>query len=280
MIALLKACLYGLVQGLTEFLPVSSSGHLVIAKHYLGVQDAGITMEVLTHAATALAVIIYMRRRIAEILAAVLRYMRRRIAEVLAAVLRVPRRGDANLDEGARSELRLFVMLIVASVPAAVVGLLVRNHVEGLFSDLTGTARMLIVTGVFVYLTGRFGHGKRLFNLPRALVVGVAQALAILPGVSRSGLTVGSGFALGVERKRAFEFALLLSIPVILGATLFEFLGGRLEGSGPLLGGAFIAAFVSGYFAISLLFRSVVKNRFHMFAYYLIPAGIILLIMQ
>jgi len=265
MIALLKACIFGVVQGLTEFLPVSSSGHLVIAKHYLGVEEAGITMEVLTHAATMLAVIIYMRRR---------------IAEILAAVMRVPRRGYAGLDEAARSDARLFVLLIAASVPAAVAGLLLRHHVEGLFSDVTGTARMLIITGAFVYLTGRLGRGERPFNLPRALVVGLAQALAILPGLSRSGLTVGSGLGLGVERRKAFEFALLLSVPVILGATLFEFLGGRLEGSGPLLAGAFIAAFVSGYFAISLLFRSVVKNRFYMFAYYLIPVGIILLIIN
>ena len=139
---------------------------------------------------------------------------------------------------------------------------------------------MLIVTGAFVFLTGRFGGGERPFNLPRALVVGIAQACAILPGLSRSGLTVGTGLALKVERKKAFEFALLLSIPVILGATLFEFVGGRLEGSGALLAAAFIASFVSGYAAISVLFRSVVKNRFYMFAYYLIPAGILLLILQ
>jgi undecaprenyl-diphosphatase len=265
MIALLKACIYGIVQGITEFLPVSSSGHLVIAKHYLGVEDAGITMEVLTHAATVLAVIVCMRRR---------------IVEILAAVISVPRRGYADLDEAAQSDARLFVMLIVASVPAAAVGLLVRHHVEGLFSDVTGTARMLIVTGVFVYLTGRFGHGGRSLSLPRGLLVGLAQALAILPGLSRSGLTVGSGLALGIERRKAFEFALLLSVPVILGATLFEFLGGRLAGSVPVLAAAFIAAFASGYFAISLLFRSVVKNRFYMFAYYLIPVGIILLIIS
>lgn len=265
MIELLKACVYGIVQGLTEFLPVSSSGHLVITNHYLGVADVGITMEVLTHAATVLAAIIYMRRR---------------IAEILAAVLRVPRSGYRGLEDRVRGEVRLFVLLVAASVPAAVVGLLVRDLVEGLFTDVPGAARMLLVTGLFVYLTGRFGGGKKVFNLPRALLVGVAQACAILPGLSRSGLTVGTGLALKVERKRAFEFALLLSIPVILGATLFELLGGRLGGSGPALAAAFIAAFIAGYFAISILFRSVVKNRFHMFAYYLIPAGIALLLIH
>jgi undecaprenyl-diphosphatase len=265
MIALLKACVYGAVQGLTEFLPVSSSGHLVIAKHYLGVEDAGITMEVLTHAATALAAIIFMRRR---------------IAEILAAAWNALRHGYRGLDDTARGDVRLLIMLAVATAPAVVAGLLVRDHVEGLFSDVSGAARMLIVTGAFVFLAGRFGGGVRPFNLPRALAVGFAQACAILPGISRSGLTVGTGLALGVDRKKAFEFALLLSIPVILGATLFEFLGGRLEGSSALLAAAFIAAFVSGYAAISVLFKSVVKNRFYMFAFYLIPAGIVLLILQ
>jgi undecaprenyl-diphosphatase len=265
MVEILKACLYGVVQGLTEFLPVSSSGHLVIAKHYLGVEDAGITMEVLTHAATALAVLIYMRRR---------------VASILGAVAGLARGGRAALDEHGRAEVRLAVLLVAATVPAVVAGLLVRDHVEGLFSDVGGTARMLIVTGVFVYLTGRLGRGEWPFTLPRALVVGLAQALAIMPGLSRSGLTVGSGLALGIERRRAFEFALLLSIPVILGATVFELLGGRLEGSLPLLTAAFAAAFVSGYLAISLLFRTVVKNRFYLFAYYLIPVGILLMIAQ
>lgn len=263
MSGLLKACMYGVVQGLTEFLPVSSSGHLVIVKHYLGVEDAGITMEVLTHAATALAAVIYVRAR---------------IAEMLTAVWRALRSGRGSLDGPSRHDLGLFVMLIVASIPAAVLGFLVRDHVEGLFSDVSGTAGMLIVTGVFVYIAGRLGGGERRLNLPRALLVGIAQAAAIVPGLSRSGLTVGTGLALGVDRRRGFEFALLLSIPVILGATAFEFAGGRLEGGAGLLAGAFLAAFVSGYIAISVLFRSVVKNRFHVFAYYLIPLGVILLI--
>lgn len=265
MIAFLKACAYGIVQGLTEFLPVSSSGHLVIVKYYLGVEDSGITMEVLTHAATALAAIIFMRRR---------------IAQLIKAVYRTLRGGYGGLDGPARSDMRIVLMLAVATVPAVIAGFLLRSYVEGLFSDVSGAAKMLIVTGAFVYLTGRLGGGERPFNMPRALAVGVAQACAILPGISRSGLTVGTGLALKVERRKAFDFALLLSIPIIFGATLFEFLGGRLGGSGSMLVAAFAAAFVSGYVAISLLFRSVVKNRFYMFAYYLIPAGVVLLILN
>ncbi len=263
MIELLKACAYGLVQGLTEFLPVSSSGHLVIAKHYLAVEDVGITMEVITHAATALAVIIYMRRR---------------IADILGAAVRLMRRGYGGLDESDRGDVNLLAMLVVASIPAAVVGIIVRDRVEGLFSDVSGTAGMLIVTGLFVYFTGRFGRGEKALTAPRASLIGLAQAFAIIPGISRSGLTVGTGLALGTDRKKAFEFALLLSIPVVLGAVAFELVGGRLEGGAAVLSAAFAAAFVSGYLAISLLFRSVVGNRFHMFAYYLIPAGIVLLI--
>ena len=265
MVDLLKACVYGLVQGLTEFLPVSSSGHLVIAKHYLNLEYSGITMEVLTHAATALAAIIYMRAR---------------IAGILMALLRTLRGGYSGLGDSGRDDMHLLFMIIAASLPAVVAGVAFRQYVEGLFSDVPGTARMLIVTGVFVLLTGLLGRGEKRLTMPRALLVGLAQAFAILPGLSRSGLTVGTGLATGVIRKRAFEFALLLSIPVILGATVFEFAGGRLEGNGVLLGAAFLVAFISGYAAISLLYRSVLGNRFYMFAYYLIPAGVILLLLQ
>jgi undecaprenyl-diphosphatase len=265
LIGFYKSIVYGIVQGLTEFLPVSSSGHLVIVKHYLAVEDAGITMEVLTHAATALAALIYMRRR---------------VGSLLIAGARAVRHGPGALDGPSHRDARLLLMLILASVPAAAAGVLMRNQVEGLFTDVPGTARMLIATGVFVFLTGRFGRGQKTLSFPRSLLIGVAQAVAILPGLSRSGLTVGAGLGMGVERTRAFEFALLLSIPVIMGATLFEAAGGRLHGSWPVMTAGFTAAFISGYAAISLLYRAVRQHRFYFFAFYLIPLGIILLLIN
>ncbi len=136
----LKAVIIGLVQALTEFLPVSSSGHMVIAKTFLGMEEVGITLEVVTHLATALAVIVYFRKRIVSILGAV-------VKAVLA--------GPGNLVESQAADFKLFLFIILASVPAAFVGLLIRDQVGRLFEDVTTTAIMLIFTGVFVLVSGR-----------------------------------------------------------------------------------------------------------------------------
>ncbi len=259
---IVKAVVIGAVQAVTEFLPVSSSGHLVIAKTFLGLKEVGITMEVVTHFATALAVIVFLRKRIAGILVAVVTKIR----------------PGTSLSEAAAKDFRLFLYVILGSVPAAVVGLLIRDRVEALFEDIATTALMLTVTGVFVFLTGKFGRPFRSLGAGRALVVGVAQAFAIIPGISRSGLTVGAGLASGVERREAFEFSLLLSLPAILGASALELAGGRLGGNPVVIMAAAIPAFVGGYFAIKLLFRTVIHHKFHAFAYYLIPLGIALLV--
>ena len=261
MIDILKAILIGAVQAITEFLPVSSSGHLVIAKTFLGMEEVGITMEVVTHFATALAVIVFLRKRIAAILVAVLMRLR----------------PGAQLDEASSRDFRLFLYVILGSIPAAAVGLIIRDRVEGLFESVTTTAVMLIVTGVFVFVTGRFSKVTTSFGPGRALLVGVAQAFAIIPGISRSGSTVGAGLATGVERRQAFEFSLLLSLPAILGASLLELAGGRLGGNPVVILAAAIPAFIGGYFAIKLLFKTVIHHKFHYFAYYLIPLGLLLL---
>ena len=112
----------------------------------------------------------------------------------------------------------------------------------------------------------------------RAVIVGVGQAFAIIPGLSRSGLTVGTGLLAGLGRKEAFEFSLLLSLPAIIGASIIEVVAGRVGGEPAVLLAAAIPAFGGGYLAISLLFRAIVRHRFHLFAYYLIPLGIVLLI--
>lgn len=261
---IIKAVLIGAVQAITEFLPVSSSGHLVIAKTFLGLEEVGITMEVVTHFATALAVIVFLRKRVAAILIAVYTKLR----------------PGAQLDKAAAEDFRLFLYVVLGSVPAAAVGLLIRDRVEGLFEDVTTTAVMLIVTGVFVFLTGKFSRSLTSLGAGRALVVGVAQAFAIIPGISRSGFTVGAGLATGVERKGAFEFSLLLSLPAILGASVLELAGGRLGGNPVVILAAAVPAFVGGYFAIKLLFKTVIHHKFHTFAYYLIPLGIVLLVVS
>jgi undecaprenyl-diphosphatase len=256
----LKAALMGLVQAITEFLPVSSSGHLVLAKHFIGLEEVGITMEVVTHLATALSVIVFLRRRIAEILTAV-----------------VGRITGGRMEESAARDFRLFIYVIIGSVPAAFFGFLVRDRIEGLFEDVTSAGIMLVITGVFVFLTGKFTRVSKSLGPVTSLLVGVAQAFAIIPGISRSGFTVGAGLALGVDRKAAFEFSLLLSLPAILGASVLELAGGRLGGDPVVILAGAVPAFVGGLFAINLLFRTVIHHKFHAFAYYLIPLGLLVL---
>jgi undecaprenyl-diphosphatase len=186
-------------------------------------------------------------------------------------------RPGSTVGETAARDFRLFLYVLLGSVPAAAVGLLIRDRVEALFDDVTTTAVMLIATGVFVLLTGKFGRSHASLGAGRALLVGVAQAFAIVPGISRSGFTVGAGLASGVDRREAFEFSLLLSLPAILGASVLEAAGGRLGGDPVVVLAAAVPAFVGGYFAIKLLFRTVIHHRFHTFAYYLIPLGLLLL---
>jgi undecaprenyl-diphosphatase len=260
-IEVFKAVVIGVVQALTEFLPVSSSGHMVITKSLLNIEEVGITIEVMTHFATALAVFVYLRRRIVEILTAVL-----------------GRIGARSMTDAQAKDFRLFLLVILGSVPAAAVGLAIREQVGGLFQDVTATSVMLMVTGVFVFVSGRLARQRASLGIRQALVIGVAQAFAIVPGISRSGLTVGSGLMAGVDRREAFEFSLLLSLPAILGAALIESLTGRIGGDPVIIVAAAVPAFVGGYVAISLLFRAIVRNKFHAFAYYLIPLGIALLL--
>jgi undecaprenyl-diphosphatase len=227
----------------------------------LGLEEVGITMEVVTHLATALAVIVFLRRRIFQIIAAV--------------AGRLASRG--RWAEAPSMDFRLFLFVIVGSLPAGVFGILLRDQIEGLFKDITSTGLMLILTGVFVFLTGRFARGSGPVTAGRSFVVGLAQAVAIIPGISRSGLTVGAGLALGIDRKAAFEFSLLLSLPAILGASAIELAGGRLGGDPIVILAAAVPAFVGGLFAIKLLFRTIIHHKFHAFAYYLIPVGILVL---
>jgi undecaprenyl-diphosphatase len=250
----------GLIQGLTEFLPVSSSGHLVIAKSLLGLKEVGITLEIVTHFATAAAVIIFLRKRIGAMLRALWRWVTQ---------------GRRALSERDAEDADLLWLVALGTVPAVVVGLALEDPITRLFEDPVTTAAMLVVTGVFLLVTGKVARKTNRLRWPQAILVGLAQAAAIVPGLSRSGFTVGAGLAAGLEKRRAVEFSLLLSLPAIIGATALEAAGGDLGGAPVAIAAAALVAFAVGYAAIALLFRAVVKNRFHAFAYYLIPAGIV-----
>lgn len=254
--SVLEAILLGVLQGLTEFLPVSSSGHLALAEHFFGITSPGVTFEVFVHFGTALAVLWFFRARVVSILKAVLLWAARR--------------------EYDRREARLALYIIIGTVPAAVIGLAFDDLIGRLFDSPVLVSIMLLVTGTMLWLTRRIPPGERPRETARdAVLIGLAQAAAIMPGISRSGATISAGLGLGLDRRRAAEFAFLLSIPVILGATVASI--GDVAGVGSDTAWATfagtVAAFVSAIPAIAVLMRIVTVGRFHRFAYYCWAVG-------
>lgn len=271
----LDAILLGLVQGLTEFLPVSSSGHLVITRHLLDVPTGGIVFEVVVHLGTALAVCVFMRRKILEVLAGLLRLVR--------AIAR--RSGVARVidsDPGAR----LGLLVAVSAVPTGLIGLFLNDLAARLFESTLVVGIGLLVTGVLLQVSQRFtGGGKDVRDVSwfDALVAGVAQGCAIVPGLSRSGTTVSASLLLGLTRETAAELSFLMSIPVILGAAAVELLDYAVDPVvsvtwAHLLLGAAVAA-VSGYVAISVFMNQIKKGRLAVFSWYCFAVGAIVILM-
>lgn len=247
----------GLVQGLTEFLPVSSDGHLVLAGTLLGVATPGVFVEVALHVATLGAVFVVYGRRLAALIVGVVR-----------------RRPD---------DLRLAGLLAIGTVPAGVVGLLFKPLVEQAFDSLWMAGAGFLVTGAILWSTRRVRSGDRTApGAGAAALIGVAQALAILPGVSRSGSTVSAALLSRVRPAEAAEFSFLLAVPAITGAAVLE---SRhiVEGLGGIgivpLAVACAVAFVSGIWAIRVLIALLQRGRFHVFAPYCWGVGVFTLIL-
>jgi undecaprenyl-diphosphatase len=249
-----EAVVLGLLQGLTEFLPVSSSGHLVIGATVLGVPVPGVVFEVFLHVATLLAVVIVYRRKIAEL--------------IVGGVRREP------------TSLRYIGFLILATIPAGLVGIFLKESVEVAFDTPAVTGYMLLVTGALLLSTRlvREDRGALEITLGIALLMGFAQAFAILPGISRSGTTIVAGIWAGTRGDKAAEFAFLMSIPAIGGAALLELggLAGMGIGLGPLLAG-FLVALVSGIAAIVTLIWLLRRRAFYLFTFYVWPVALLFL---
>jgi undecaprenyl-diphosphatase len=251
-----QGILLGLVQGLTEFLPVSSSGHLVVAQAAIGLSIPGVFVEVVLHVATLLAVFVVYARRITSVAAGCL--------------------------AGRREAWTLVGLLAVGSVPAGVVGLLFKETIEQVFDSLALVGIDFLVTGAILWSTRSIAQRAR-HEVPTAggaLLVGMAQALAILPGVSRSGTTVSAALWLGVRPEQAAEFSFLLAVPAIAGAAALqipEISGASLTvGWGPLAV-SFLASLAAGVVAIRFLVALLRSGRFYRFAPYCWAIGIVTL---
>jgi len=246
---LLEAILLGLVQGLTEFLPVSSSGHLAIFQHLLGWNDpeGNLAFNVAVHLGSLLAVLVFVR------------------SELIGMVTRTP---------------RLILVVAVATLPIALCGPFLKDAVEGVSASLLFTGLCLLLTAALLGAVRRHpggSHAMERVPLARALFVGVAQVLAVLPGVSRSGTTLAASLGAGFEREQALRFAFLLAAPAIAGAGLMMVLKGHWEGSAPagaLLAGTVVSFFTS-LLAMKLMVGVVARRKLGWFALYCAVVGLV-----
>jgi undecaprenyl-diphosphatase len=254
-----QAALVGIVQGLTEFLPISSSAHIMFAERLLGVSEAGLQFTIIVHFGTLLAVCIALWHRLVPVTIATF--------SGLVSLLRGRSPwNDVNFRWGA--------YIILGTIPAAVIGLLLEDQIGEAFDHPRWAAAYLAVTGVILFATHFATPLRQDVTLRRAIVIGFAQALAILPGISRSGTTISVGLLLGVDRRKAAEFSFLLAIPIILGPSILTLLdissavtGGDTASIWPLLTGM-LCAMGSGILAIKLLLRFVQSGKLLWFAYY------------
>lgn len=274
--SVLKAMLLGLLQGLTEFLPVSSSGHLKICEKLFGVEEIPLLFDVFLHLATLLVVIIYFRKEIAKFFLVLFRWITRKPA---------PQNDSCEClcmtDETGRKAI---IAVIITTLITGVIGIVSSKIIPDLeikyvFIGFFVTSAFLILSGI---LSRRQGEKEyKGITLIQAIIVGIMQGIGTLPGVSRSGSTIAGALATGVKRELAGEYSFIVSIPAILGAFLLEVkdIGEVTSSIGilPLIAGC-AAAFVSGYFAVSVLMKIVRKGKLEWFAAYLIPAGILGLI--
>lgn len=262
---LLQVIILGVVQGLTEFLPVSSSGHLVLSESLLKIKLSDISFEVFLHFGTLLAVVVYFRRTIQAMLKAVWLKMK-----------------TPGLRNQSDPNGRLFWLIIIGSIPAGLLGVLFKDIIEKSFSSVRFVSLMLLFTGLVLFLTRFFHAAKEKLSFWDALIIGFAQALAILPGVSRSGLTISTGIFRRVEPKKAAEFSFLLSLPAVLGASVLKLKDVLSQSETGLdLKTYFIGmliAFVVGYLAIRFLLKIIQKGKFEYFSYYCFGVGLLFLI--
>ena len=266
-----ESIILGLVQGVAEFLPISSSGHLALIQNFFQMrspEETSMFFDVLLHLGTLLAVCVVYWRDILDMI--------REFFLGVAALCSRKRRGGP-----VPPARRLVLMIILATLPLAAV-LLVKDKVEALSSNTIFIGCALLVTGCLLFSSDRMARGRkteRTATMKDALLVGVAQALAVVPGLSRSGTTISAGMFLGFDRPFAVRFSFLMSLPAVLGANILSLADAAQEGVAPDMipvyaVGVAVAA-VSGYFAIRLIKLLADKGRFGAFAYYCWAVGIV-----
>jgi undecaprenyl-diphosphatase len=259
---LIKAIILGVVQGLTEWLPISSTGHLRLFEKVLSF-NVPILFDVILHVGT---------------LVVILTFFRKEIWEILLALTRL----DLKTEHG-----KIIPSIIVGTIPTALIGIIFGSRIESTLQSILPIAAAFIACGLMLYSAKTGKEKTENIRYSAALIIGVAQGVAIIPGISRSGATITAALLLGINREKAFKFSFLLSIPAILGAlglTVYKKFG-ELTASGlglaEVLAGTFAATLV-GYFALKLLWKVLLERKFHLFALYcwLLGATLIALVLS
>ena len=256
---IIEILILAIIQGVTEWLPISSSGHLVIAQKYLSL-SLPVFFDVALHVGSLLVVLIVFRNEIFKILGAVAHF-------------------DSKSEEG-----KLLFYIVLGSVPIAIIGVVFKTMFESFFDNLMITGVALLIMGIFLFISERREDPNRKLNHLDSVMIGIAQAVALIPGISRSGITITTGLLRRVERQAAFTFSFLLFIPAVVGATVVtvaeapDLTATGVDYATMLLG--LVTTMIVGYFSIRLLRKVVLTGRFHLFAYYCWILGIIVLLTQ
>lgn len=269
-----QGIILGVLQGLTEFLPVSSSGHLVLGQAYFGMTQSQLVFDISVHLGTLLAVLVVYASDIAKILASTARFIFgfkgiQAAREAIAA------------DE----HLQLAGIIVIGSVPTAVIGFVLKEFEQFLFSSALLVGCMLLVTGSLLWVSRKYYSapaGRTSLSVRQGIIIGISQGLAVIPGISRSGTTIATGMFLGLDRRKAATFSFLLSIPAIIGAQILSVKDMLEKGVliEPVTLWATVVSFITGLIALKLLIKLVHAGRFHLFAPYCWLLGAITIILQ
>lgn len=250
---LIDAIILGALQGITEFLPISSSGHLVLGQALLGIEIPGNAFEVVTHLGTLLSVFCVFWKDIISLVTSI----------------------------NQKETQKYISYILVGTLPAIIFGLGGKTMIANIFDSVQLVSGALIFTGLVLFLSKRLTSGSNPISMKNGIIIGLAQAVAIIPGISRSGMTITTAMALGVSGKEAARFSFLLAIPAISGAGLLTALDSSFSAiSIPFMSlfAAFLSAFIVGYISLKWLLGLLESGRFHLFGYYCIFVGLLTMV--
>jgi len=261
----IESLVLGIIQGLTEFLPVSSSGHLVIFQHLFGISSNDIAFEIVVHLGTLMSVFVVYYSDIMQM-----------IKSFFGGIAKPKVSYETDY------HFKLAILIILGTIPAVIAGLFFKDFFESIFHNTKLVGVTLMITAGILFSTKFFTNGGKKLKAGNSFLIGIGQALAIFPGISRSGTTISTSLILGISKEEAAKYSFLLSIPAILGAAVLElkdFVGTGIDMHqlGILVTG-FLGSFIVGYFAIRFLLSLIQKGKFHWFAPYCLLLSILVLI--